>query len=79
MVKVVQRGRYGIHVFDEAKTPHHLPHCHVRWAGGSASVALQGLAVLGGTLPPTARDLLEEHYDEIRAAWNRLNPGRPME
>jgi hypothetical protein len=76
---VVQRGRFSLYVFDEAKTPHHLPHCHVRWSGGSASVSLRGLVVLGGNLPPAARELLEEHYDQLRDTWNRLNPGRPME
>lgn len=79
MVKVVERGRYSVYVFDEARSPHHLPHCHVRWAGSSASVALWDFQVLGGVLPASALGLLEDHADEIRAVWNRLNPGRPIE
>lgn len=78
MVRVAQRGRFSVYVFDETQSPHHLPHCHVRWAGGSSAVGLRDLRVLRGELPASARKLLEAHDDEIRAAWNRLNPRRPI-
>ena len=79
MVRVVQRGRYSVYVYDESGEPHHRPHCHVHWSGEQTSVALSDLTVLAGPpLPAAARQLLWDHIDEIRAAWNRLNPGRPI-
>lgn len=68
-----------MHVFDETGVPHHPPHCHVRWPGGWIPVALPKLAILvDAELPKAAGQLLDDHIDEIIAAWNRLNPGRPI-
>ncbi len=75
MVKAVQRGRFSVYVDDEAGESHHRPHCHVRWADGHASVTLPDFTVLRGPLLATAaRDELDDHIDDLRAAWNRLNP-----
>jgi hypothetical protein len=77
---VVTRGRFSVYVYVEIDQPHHLPHCHVRWPDGSIQVGLPTLRVLaGGELPSVARDLVRDYLDEICAAWDRLNPGRPVE
>lgn len=77
MVRVVQRGRFGVYVYAEVGQPHHLPHCHVRWSEGASQVALPTLQLLAGDgLPSQARRLLWDHLEDICAAWNRLNPER---
>lgn len=80
MVRVAQRGRFSLYVFDERGEPHHRPHRHVRWSDGDARVALPDLVLLiGGPLPKQARDLVQDYAAELIAAWNRLNPGREIE
>lgn len=75
MVKVAQRGRYSVYVYDERGERHHRPHCHVRWPDGEARVALPTLELLAGDdLPAAARELVEEHAVDLHEAWNRLNP-----
>jgi hypothetical protein len=79
MVRVLSSGPYSVYVYAEGRQPHHRPHCHVRWAGGGASVALPDLTVLAGSgLPRTVGRLLEEHVDAIMAVWNALNPERTI-
>jgi Domain of unknown function (DUF4160) len=79
MVRVVASGRFSVYVFAEEGQPHHLPHCHVRWSDGQAVVELPSRRRRSGhALPAAARQLLEDHAAEIEAAWNRLNPGRPI-
>ncbi len=54
---------------------HHLPHCHVRWAGREVVVALPTLRLLvGKRLPKGARKLLLTRLDMICEAWNEKNP-----
>jgi hypothetical protein len=77
VVRVVQRGRFSVYVYDERGERHHEPHCHVRWSDGEATVGLRTLNVLAGAaLPALARRLVEDHEAEINAAWDRLNPRR---
>ncbi len=79
MVKVAQRGRFSVYVYDETGERHHLPHCHVRWEDRWTVVELPRLHVLiGPELPAAARESLRDHLAELRAAWNRLNPRRPV-
>ena len=78
-VRVLTSQPFGVHVYAEAGQPHNLAHCQVRWSGHSTQVALPLLEVIvGDKLPRRARKLLEDHLDEIVAAWNRLNPGRAV-
>lgn len=77
MVRVAQRGRFGVYVYDERGGRHHLPHCHVRWSDGGTQVEPPNLLPLeGDPLPVMARRLVEEHVADLVAAWNRLNPER---
>jgi hypothetical protein len=52
---------------------HAPPHFHVRYAGFKATVGIQGLSVLTGSLPRTAERLaLEwatEHQAELMENW----------
>lgn len=75
MVKVVQRGRIRIYVYEEIGHRHHLAHCHVYWPDGAAIFGLDQIEQLAGAIPPaTAAELLHDHLDELRAAWDHLNP-----
>jgi hypothetical protein len=79
MVRVVAYQAFSVYVYVETGAPHHLAHCEVRWAGHSSQVSLTTLEVIvGAELPPRARQLVEEHAEEIILEWNRLNPGRPI-
>ncbi len=79
MVRVVVAGRFRVYVYAEGGQPHHLPHCNLRWPGGEAQVSLRTLSVLAGDpLPREAHLLLVRHLDALVAAWNTLNPGRPV-
>lgn len=79
MVKVVQRGRFGVYVYVERGQRHHKAHCHVLWPDGAAVVGLRTLERLAGDeLPATAEGLVRDSIDEIIAMWNRLNPERPV-
>lgn len=80
VVKVVERGRYSVYVYREIGHRHHRPHCHVKWSDGDAQIGLLATDLLAGTkLPAQAQALVEEHINEIAAAWNRLNPERPAQ
>ena len=54
---------------------HGPPHFHARYAGHKASIAIEGLSVLAGSLPPRALGLVMEwaalHQGELRVAWDR--------
>lgn len=80
MVRVVSNGQFSVYVYAEVGQPHHLPHCNVRWPGGSTQVALATLRVLvGDALPSAARELLRNHLEQVVEEWNRLNPERAVE
>lgn len=56
-----------------------MARCHVRWTDGEASVELPTLRLLDGDpLPPSARRLLRDRITQLSAAWNALNPRRPI-
>jgi len=62
---------------------HGLPHFHVRYAEHNASVSIENLEVLGGTLPGRALSLVREwatlHRDELAANWERARAEDPLE
>lgn len=53
---------------------HAPPHFHVRYSGEKATVGIEALAVLTGTLPRTAERLVLEwatlHQEELREDWS---------
>ena len=60
---------------------HGPPHFHARYSGHKASVAIEGLSPMAGSLPPRALGLVMEwaalHQDELRAAWERAANHQP--
>jgi hypothetical protein len=62
---------------------HGLPHFHARYAEYDASVAIETLEVLGGSLPGRALNLVREwaslHRDELSANWERARAEAPLE
>lgn len=74
MVKVIQRGRFRVYVYDERGHRHHRPHCHIYWPNGASVIDLEtGQVLVGHDPPPAAWSLLSEYMDELRRAWELLN------
>jgi Domain of unknown function (DUF4160) len=59
---------------------HGIPHFHLRWPDGKASVAIESLEVLAGKPPvgilAEAREWTKENKEKLHQEWIRLNPGR---
>ena len=73
---------YGIVIamyYDE----HGRPHFHAHYAEHKASIAIDTLEVLGGSLPRRAlafvREWAEQHRDELDANWERARDEEPLE
>jgi hypothetical protein len=74
VVKVVQRGRIRVYVYDERGHRHRRPHCHVYWPDGACVVGLEDRRLLiGNELPAAAWILLQEYWEELHRAWMLLN------
>jgi hypothetical protein len=60
---------------------HGVPHFHVRLAEHDASIAIDTLAVLEGSLPGPALRLAREwaglHRDELHENWRRARAKQP--
>ncbi len=64
MVRVMSDGKHTVYVYVEVGNKHHLAHCNVRWADGSAQVMLPTLRLLAGTaLSPAGKELLYENLE----------------
>ncbi len=69
--------------------PHQRPHFHARYAGSRASIAIDTLEVLAGSLSPRSLSLVlewaREHQAELTANWalasrgERPNKIQPLE
>jgi len=62
---------------------HGVPHFHARYGGREASVAIETLEVLGGSLPDHAIRLVREwanlHRAELELDWQRARAAQPLE
>ena len=60
---------------------HGVPHFHARYGRSTASIAIETLAVIGGSLPPRALGMALEwaalHRDELLDDWERLRRAKP--
>jgi hypothetical protein len=72
---------YGI-VISMYYREHGVPHFHVRFAEHDASIAIDTLQVLEGSLPTRAlrlaREWAELHRDELTANWERARVKAPL-
>ena len=61
---------------------HGVPHFHALYAGHDASIAIETLEVLGGSLPDRALRLVREwaklHRDELEDDWRRARDHEPL-
>ena len=61
---------------------HAPPHFHVRYGAQRAILAIETLAVIGGSLSPRARGLVVEwaslHQAELREAWRLAQHHAPL-
>lgn len=61
---------------------HGPPHFHARYAGSKASITIEGLSVLAGSLPPRVLGLVTEwaalHQSELLEIWNRAKKSEPL-
>jgi hypothetical protein len=62
---------------------HGVPHFHALYAGEDASIAIETLEILGGSLPDRALRLVWEwakiHREELEADWRLAREGQPLE
>ena len=62
---------------------HGPPHFHARYGGAKASIVIEDLSVLAGSLPPRALGLVVEwgalHKDELEAAWRKASENQPVD
>lgn len=62
---------------------HAPPHFHAKYAEFEASIAIDSLRVLEGSLPRRALALVlewaDEHREELRANWDRAVGGEPLQ
>ena len=62
---------------------HGVPHFHATYGEHRASIAIDGLEILGGSLPARAygfvREWAELHHDELVANWHRARNAQPLE
>ena len=60
---------------------HGPPHFHARYSGLKASIAIEELSLLAGSLPPRGLGLVMEwaalYQGELRAAWERAARNEP--
>lgn len=61
---------------------HGQPHFHARYAEHDASIAIETLAILQGSLPRRTLALVREwadlHRDELQANWERARKEQPL-
>lgn len=76
MARVLQFRNFGVYVFDERGSPHHLPHAHIKRRGQQlASVFLLTLELFN-VVEDVDDDLISElaaRQDVLVAAWEELN------
>jgi Domain of unknown function (DUF4160) len=75
---------YGITIwmyYDEAKH-RGRPHFHASYGNDEASIDIDDVAVLAGSMPPRALRLIAEwaksHRSELHENWNRARCHRPL-
>ena len=60
---------------------HGPPHFHARYSGHKASITIEELSVMAGSLPPRVLGLVTEwgalHQDELRVAWEKASKKEP--
>lgn len=77
MARVLWIGNFGVYVFNERGSPHHLPHGHIKGRRGHriASVFLLTLELFN-VLEQPSKEVLEEleaQQETLLAAWEELN------
>jgi len=77
MTRLYHNRNWKIEVFGRE---HGIPHFHLRWPDGRASIDIATLEIIIGN-PPTiilaeARAWAIEHRDHIMAKWHELNNRR---
>ncbi|MCH7935010.1 MAG: DUF4160 domain-containing protein [Gemmatimonadetes bacterium] len=62
---------------------HGPPHFHARYGGEKASIAIEDLSVLAGSLPPRALGLVVEwaalHRGELEVAWRKASRNETLD
>jgi hypothetical protein len=77
MGKILQIGNYGVYIFDERGSPHHLPHAHIKGRRGRqfASVFLLSLELFNVVEDPGPLlvEGLQAQQHTLLSAWEELN------
>lgn len=74
MPEVVRENGFRICVYREQGGRHHVPHCHIYWADGSAQIDLLTLRVLkGAPIPQRGQAVLEKYRELINVRFDEIN------
>lgn len=77
MARVLWIRNFGVYVYDERSSPHHLPHAHIKGRGGHhvASLFLLTLELFNVVEEPS-NEVLEEicrQQEFLLVEWEELN------
>lgn len=79
MVKLAIIGNIAFQVYGDDHRPAHF---HVVAPDYQAMIEIETLAVMQGTIPARDRKAVTAwavaHQDDVKAAWNRLNPDKAI-
>jgi len=74
MTRIYHNRNWKIEVFGQE---HGIPHFHLRWPEGRASITIETLEVIIGRPPATilieARQWAEDNRERLWTAWHELN------
>jgi Domain of unknown function (DUF4160) len=72
--EILRKDGFVVCIYCELGSPHHLPHCHVRWGDQAAVVSLVTLRFIAGDdIPPSGVQILVENIDLLLEKWEQLN------
>ena len=79
MGRVFEIRGWAVYVYAERRSPHHMPHCHVKKRGTSIAVVelITGelLYAPSEDVPSFVLDELVTRIEDCAAEWERLNGG----
>lgn len=76
MARVLKFRNFGVYVFDERGSPHHLPHAHIRRRGQHVACVFLVTLELFNVVEDVDGDLVAELVAQqhvLIAAWEELN------
>lgn len=81
MVEISRLFEYDLKFSIYPAEPHQLPHCHVMHKGKKATIDLENVRIIRGSLGPRperrALSFVQERRQEFLEAWHIIQSGNP--